>query len=87
MNEREQSRNRVSEIEERVRDHWQDSDEVEARALIKAMIENPSPYWFEIVFKAEKKQIAHWQLILENFDELTSAAANAVADEDGMVDY
>lgn len=89
MNKEEVLRNRAraSEIEQRVRDHWQDTNEDEAHSLIKAMIDNPSPYWFQIVFKAEKKQIAHWQLILKYEDDLTSSAADAIAAEDGFVEW
>jgi len=85
MSEKEPPIGHVDDIERRVRDHWQDASESEARVLIDEMIRNPSSYWFQIVFKAEKKQIAHWQLILDNFDELTSSASNAVAAEDGVV--
>lgn len=72
-------------IENEVQGHWSSSDEKEALRLIDIMINTPSKLWFDMVFKAEQRKIKHWKLLLQYKERLSSAAAEAVADEDGQV--
>jgi hypothetical protein len=78
-------KDRVGLVENEVQNRWSSSDEEEALRLIDLMISTPSKIWFDMIFKAEQRKIKHWKLLLQYKERLSSAAAEAVADEDGQV--
>lgn len=79
------SRDQVVRVESEIRERWSKSNEDEAISMINLMIITPSPLWLEIMAKAKKKEIEHWSLLLNHSDHLYESAAEAIADEDGLV--
>jgi hypothetical protein len=63
---------------------WPDSTLEEAQVLVKIMKIVPSTAWFTVMYKAEHKDMAHWELLLKHGDALYERAADAAADEDGL---
>jgi hypothetical protein len=64
--------------------HWDESTLAEAHDLVELMESVPSTTWFNIMYRAEHHDIAHWQLLLEHGDRLYERAADAAAEQDGL---
>ncbi len=75
----------IARVENIVKKRWLDSDENEAQRLVDIMKVTPSKYWIEMLAKAERHDIQHWKLLLHESGYLYEIAAEALADEDGLV--
>jgi hypothetical protein len=72
-------------IEHRIQSRWDASTESEALALIGLMKDHPSMTWRDMITKAEAHDIRHWQLLLQNSNDIYESIAEAIADNDGLV--
>lgn len=52
--------------------------------MVEIMQAVHSVNWFELMTRAERHEIAHWQLLSQASDAIYSSAAEAVAEEDGL---